>query len=124
MRVSCNLCDATYQAGHGHKCQPRAAPPTPQAKPAASPPPVSHKPVTNVTNLVSNAANPVNNVTNKKNTTPLTNAADRYLKRLETDRKRSARWRDKNREHYNTYMCGLMRKKRAAMATDNHEVRQ
>jgi cold shock protein len=68
----------------------------------------SPKPVTNVTNSV-------NNVTNKT-TAPLTNAAERYLKRLEADRKRAARWRDKNRERYNSYMCGLMRKRREAKA--------
>jgi hypothetical protein len=88
-------CGEIYTIGRPHTCKARAA--TPQAKP-----------VTNVTNSV-------NNVTNKI-TSPLTNAAERYLKRLEADRKRAARWRVKNRERYNSYMCGLMRKRRAAKA--------
>jgi hypothetical protein len=70
-------------------------------------------PVGNVTNSVSNVSNKTEG---QARTAPRTNAAERYLKRLEADRKRLARWRAANSDRYRAYQRDLMRKKRCEEA--------
>jgi hypothetical protein len=91
----CPDCFELCTIGRPHTCKPKAV-----AKPAPSLAPVSH-----VTNPVSTVSHVTNSV--------VSNATDRYLKRLEADRKRTARWRAKNADRYLMYMRELMRKRRA-----------
>ena len=104
----CGQCDKMVPKVGVHSCVRKA--------PAAASPHKAEATVSNVTNVV-------NNVTNKAmaemSPAPFMNVGDRYLKRLEADRKRAARWRAANPDRYRGYMRDLMRRWREAKAIES-----